>query len=240
LVAENAHVHSRLKQEAGQLARDLGGWIVVSGHASGKEEDLGELEGLAGLEAELLHLEGLARLARTANDLARAESLQRQAVALVPGLSIQRTVGGEEAVRLAIALQTVTGDLGRLGGSSGGQTWGGLPEPRVGMISAAAAPVSSGVHANDWADAVLRGRCGGYPVDIKAVYDTGGNYVVQGADVATSIRAMESLEFSVCHELFMTSTARYCDVVMPVTHWLERQDIVIDCKCGPHAQALKA
>ncbi len=80
--------------------------------------------------------------------------------------------------------------------------------------------------ANDWADAVLRGRAGGHPVDIRAAYNVGGNYVTQGADVAKSIRAMEALEFSVCHELFMTATARYCDVVLPVTHWLERADVV--------------
>ena len=60
----------------------------------------------------------------------------------------------------------------------------------------------------------------------RAVYDTGGNYVVQGADVATSIRAMQALEFSVCHDLFLTTTARYCDVVLPATHWLERSDVV--------------
>jgi anaerobic dimethyl sulfoxide reductase subunit A len=139
---------------------------------------------------------------------------------------VQRTAGGEEAVRLAIALQTVTGDLGRPGGSSGGMTWGGLPQPRVGSIVVPSNPAGAGVPANDWADAVLRGRAGGYDTDIRAAYDTGGNYVVQGADVARNIRAMESLEFSVCHDLFLTTTARYCDVVLPATHWLERCDIV--------------
>jgi anaerobic selenocysteine-containing dehydrogenase len=44
--------------------------------------------------------------------------------------------------------------------------------------------------------------------------------------VAKSVRAMHSLEFSVCHDLFLTATARQCDVVLPVTHWLERNDIV--------------
>jgi len=157
--------------------------------------------------------------------LARAWAAHRP-VALVPGLSIQRTVGGEDAVRLAIALQTVTGDLGRSGGSSGGATWGGLPSPRVGSMPVPDNPVEAGIPCNDWADAVLRGRAGGYPADIKAAYDTGGNYVVQGADVATSMRAMLQLEFSVCHDLFLTSTARFCDVVLPATHWLERSDIV--------------
>lgn len=170
-------------------------------------------EGVCGVPA--------ARIRALASEWAR-----RRPVALIPGLSIQRTVGGEEAVRLAIALQTATGDLGRPGGSSGGQTWGGLPKPRVGSIPVPPNPAGFGIPCNDWADAVLRGRSGGYPTDVRAAYDTGGNYVVQGADVALNIRAMESLEFSVCHDLFLTTTARYCDVVLPATHWLERDDIV--------------
>jgi anaerobic dimethyl sulfoxide reductase subunit A len=140
-------------------------------------------------------------------------------VALVPGLSIQRTWGGEEAVRLAIALQVATGNLGRRGGSSGGQNWDRLPDPQVGSIPVPPHPASTAIPANDWAEVVLRGG-------VHAAYDCGGNYVTQGADVHKSIRAMQALEFSVCHELFLTSTARQCDVVLPATHWLERDDVV--------------
>ena len=156
--------------------------------------------------------------------LARALG-RRKPAALVPGLSIQRNWGGEEAVRLAIALQVATGNLGRLGGSSGAQNWGGLPQPPVGHLQAPPNPASSEIPANDWADAVLYGSAGGFP-EIHAALNLGGNYVCQGADVAKSVRAMQSLEFSVCHDLFLTATARQCDVVLPVTHWLERNDIV--------------
>ena len=34
------------------------------------------------------------------------------------------------------------------------------------------------------------------------------------------------VEFAVCHERFLTPTAKYCDVVLPVTTFLERNDIV--------------
>ena len=162
-----------------------------------------------------------ARIVALARDWAR-----RRPTALIPGLSIQRTWGGEEAVRLAIALQVATGNLGRLGGSSGGRTWGGLPGPRFEGIPVPPNPVDASIAENDWADAVLKGRAGGYPADIRAAVNVGGNYVAQAADVHKSIRAMEALEFSVCHDLFLTATARYCDVVLPVTHWLERNDVV--------------
>ena len=128
-------------------------------------------------------------------------------------------------MRLAIAIQVATGNLGRLGGSSGAQNWGGLPQPHVGRLQVPPNPASTEIPANDWADAVLRGSAGGYP-EIHAALNVGGNYVCQGADVAKSVRAMQSLDFSVCHDLFLTATARQCDVVLPVTHWLERNDIV--------------
>jgi anaerobic dimethyl sulfoxide reductase subunit A len=201
----------------------------VAAHATGWERlrrrVLGEDAGLGGPAtpewAEAVCGVPAARIVALGREWAR-----RRPVALVPGLSIQRTLGAEEAVRLAIALQTVTGDLGRPGGSSGGRTWGGLPKPRVGSIPVPPNPAAAGIPCNDWAGAVLRGRAGGYQADVKAAYDTGGNYVVQGADVALNIRAMLALEFSVCHDLFLTTTARYCDVVLPATHWLERSDIV--------------
>jgi anaerobic dimethyl sulfoxide reductase subunit A len=40
--------------------------------------------------------------------------------ALIPGLSIQRNIGGEEAMRMAMVLQAATGNIGKMGGASGG------------------------------------------------------------------------------------------------------------------------
>jgi anaerobic dimethyl sulfoxide reductase subunit A len=152
---------------------------------------------------------------------------QTHPTALIPGLSIQRTIGGEEAIRMAIALQVATGNLGVLGGSSGGLTWGRLPRPRIGVIGVPQNPTQASIPAYCWPDAILEGRRGGYPSDIKAIYNVGGNFLIQGSDVNKNIRAYNEVEFSVCHERFMTPTAKYCDVVLPVTTYLERNDIVV-------------
>ena len=164
--------------------------------------------------------------AETIVDLARRYAAAKPA-ALIPGLSIQRTIGGEEAIRLAIALQTATGNVGALGGSTGGLTWSRLPGPRVGTLPVPANPVGLAVPVYRWPDAILEGRAGGYPSDIHAVYNVGGNYVAQGADVVKSARAFQGLDFSVCHDYFMTPTARHCDVVLPVAASPEREDIVL-------------
>jgi anaerobic dimethyl sulfoxide reductase subunit A len=150
---------------------------------------------------------------------------QTHPAALIPGYSIQRTVGGEEAIRLAIALQTATGNLGRLGGSSGALP-GNMPRPRISGIGVPTVKDMPSIPVYRWPDAILEGRAGGHPSDIHAVYNVGGNYLVEGADVRKNMHAFEQLEFAVCHELFLTPTARHCDVVLPVTHWLEREDII--------------
>ncbi|HUX76228.1 MAG TPA: molybdopterin-dependent oxidoreductase [Anaerolineae bacterium] len=146
--------------------------------------------------------------------------------ALIPGLSIQRTIGGEEAARLTIALQVATGNLGVPGGSSGALKWRQLPRPWMGGIGVPANPVQARVPQYRWPDVILEGRRGGYSSDVKAVYNVGGNYLVQGSDVHKNVRAFNALEFAVCHDYFLTPTALHCDVVLPATTFLERDDVV--------------
>jgi anaerobic dimethyl sulfoxide reductase subunit A len=88
------------------------------------------------------------------------------------------------------------------------------------------APGLSEVPVNSWPDAILEGAAGGYPGEIKAIYNVGGNYLATGSDLRKSIRAFQQVELSVCHDYFLTPTASYCDVVLPVTTYLERSDVV--------------
>jgi anaerobic dimethyl sulfoxide reductase subunit A len=146
--------------------------------------------------------------------------------ALLPGLSLQRAVGGENADRLGAVLQLATGNAGKLGGSTGAGKWNRLPGPRMGTLPVPPNPLGFGVPVNQWPDAVLEGRSGGYPSNISFLYNVGGNYIGQGSDTAKSIRAFDAAEFSVTHDYFLTDTARHSDVVLPVTTFLEREDIV--------------
>jgi len=148
--------------------------------------------------------------------------------ALLPGLSIQRTVAGEEAYRMSVALQVATGNVGTPGGSSGNTVWGRLGRPRFPALTRVPGrdPESiKEVPVCVWPDAVLEGSAGGYPSDIRCLYVVGGNYICTGNDVQKNIRAFDSAEFAVCHDLFMTPTAKHCDVVLPVTSFLEREDV---------------
>ncbi|MCF8067558.1 MAG: molybdopterin-dependent oxidoreductase [Desulfobacterales bacterium] len=146
--------------------------------------------------------------------------------ALIPGLSIQRNIGGEEAMRMAMVLQAATGNIGKMGGASGGCLWDGLPVPECGEMDTADIPGDLFIPEYRWPDAILEGKEGGHPVDIKAIYNVGGNYLSQGSDINKNIRAFNKVEFSVCHEQFMTPTAKHCDVILPASFFLEREDIL--------------
>jgi len=46
------------------------------------------------------------------------------------------------------------------------------------------------------------------------------------ANVKKMATALDGMEFFVAQDHFLTPTARYCDVVLPATTFLEREDIV--------------
>jgi anaerobic dimethyl sulfoxide reductase subunit A len=143
---------------------------------------------------------------------------------LFPGFSIQRVFAGEESYRLSVALQIATGNFGQRGGSTGSMN-NSLPRPLVGKMDVLAGPQLAHVPTLRWPDAILEGRGGGYPADIHAIYSTGGNLLNQGSDIRKNIRAFEKIEFVVSQEMFLTPTARWCDVVLPAAGPLEKEDI---------------
>jgi anaerobic dimethyl sulfoxide reductase subunit A len=145
-------------------------------------------------------------------------------VMLIPGYSIQRVRAGEETYRLGAALQLATGNFGVLGGSTASIN-NRLSGPRITGLHDLSRGDEPGFPVLRWPDAILEGKAGGYPADIKAAYLAGCNFVNQGADLRKNIRAMQALEFSVCHEMFMTPTARLCDVILPAASPLEKEDI---------------
>jgi anaerobic dimethyl sulfoxide reductase subunit A len=143
---------------------------------------------------------------------------------LFPGYSIQRVYAGEETYRLTVALQLATGNFGKLGGSTGSIN-SFLPGARVGKLETPSLPDQPEAPTLRWPDAVLQGKAGGYPTDIHAIYNVGANFLNQGSDIPKNIAAFEKVDFSVSHSIFLTPTARYCDVVLPAATALEKEDV---------------
>ena len=184
--------------------------------------------------------------AETIAGLARAYATQKPA-ALILGLAPARSALGEQCARAANVLTAITGNIGISGGYACGQMFYG-PKGRRGNKSAESSnPVDCGkphiknalykleqapvpciaqIHDNKMFDAMLRGRTGGYPTDIKMAYVVASDVLNQRNNIPKAVEAFKSLDFVVVHEQFMTPTAKFADIVLPVNTFLERSDLV--------------
>jgi anaerobic dimethyl sulfoxide reductase subunit A len=103
---------------------------------------------------------------------------------------------------------------------------GALPRPNtLYKLSGGTNATSARIHQSKIWDAILRGRAGGYPADLKMAYIVASNCLNQYPNANRGAQALQSLEFIVVHEQFMTATARYADILLPVNTFMERTDI---------------
>ncbi len=103
---------------------------------------------------------------------------------------------------------------------------GALPRPNtLFKLSGGTNATSARIHQSKIWDAILRGRAGGYPADLKMAYIVASNCLNQYPNSNRGAQALKSLEFVVVHEQFMTATARHADIVLPVNTFMERTDI---------------
>jgi len=90
------------------------------------------------------------------------------------------------------------------------------------------------VHTNKMFDAILTGTQGGYPFDVKFAWFVCNNFLNQLGNINKSVRALKALEFMVVPELFLTPTARFADIVLPVTTFAEKNDLTLPWPSGTY------
>jgi len=164
-----------------------------------------------------------------------------------------RAAFGEQYNRCAIALTAMTGNIGKPGGSACGGLMG-IPYGhmfRSSGIPGMRNPAEEGgpsirgtldlnlrlvrrIHTNKIWDGILKGKAGGYPADIKMAWFAGGNVLNQRGNINKGVKALKSLEFIVAQDLFLTPTARYADIVLPVKSFVEKSDLTRPWPSGPY------
>ena len=186
-------------------------------------------------------------------NLAREYATNKPA-ALIAGWGPARAAMGEQYARAANVLTAITGNIGIKGGYASGFM---RATSRSFRQEQSRRPVESGrpprkdslyklhdslhnttsgqVHNTKIFDAILRGRAGGYPADIKMAYVVTGNYINQHPNTRRGVEAFKSLEFVVVHEQFMTPTAKFGDIVLPVNTFMERADIAYPWLGSPYS-----
>ena len=171
--------------------------------------------------------------------LAREFARSKPAI-LATSIAAWRTAYGEQYHRAAAALEAITGNVSL-------QNWQHAPRrtryqphipsppnpveaqapPRRNSLPFRGASVNSSARVNVslFADAILKGRAGGYPADYKFLWLSNTNYLNQLGEINKACEAFRKLDFVLVTEQFMTASARFADVVLPVCTFLERSDL---------------
>lgn len=203
------------------------------GHEDGVPKTPGWAEEITSVPAEVIV--GLAR-----------EYATSKPAALIAGWGPARAAMGEQYSRAANVLTAITGNIGINGGYASGfmrayssrETSSGTHGSRnpvekdapprkytLHKLRGGTNPNSARVHFSKVFDAILRGRAGGYPADLKMAYVVASNFINQFPNTHKGVEAFKALEFVVVHEQFMTPTAKLGDIVLPANTFMERTDI---------------
>ena len=164
---------------------------------------------------------------------------------IVTGAGVNRHANGEQAMRACYMLSFLTGKVGQPGVSNGALPYQGSLN-RAGM-SGGNNPVKEAISFFPWAEAIERGhemtaRKDGIRgtadldtplgADIKAVFAINSNALInQHSDCNGTAKILEDdtkCELIVVCDCWMTPSARYADILLPDTTWLESNDLVND------------
>ncbi|GAB9038852.1 molybdopterin-dependent oxidoreductase [Escherichia coli] len=175
--------------------------------------------------------------AQSIRQLARDYATTKPA-ALIQGWGPQRHICGERTARGSTLLASITGNVGIKGGWAAG--YGGSSNRKfcVGP-DMPENPVQEKISIMNWMQAAddaskVTPQDGLKGVDkldsnIRLLFSLAGNYLAnQNPDVHQAAKLLEDeskIEFIVLSDLFMTPSAKYADVLLPETSFMERWNI---------------
>jgi len=165
---------------------------------------------------------------------------------LYQGYGMQRRAYGEQVVRAGATLAAMTGNIGIPGGWASGlanQAGGG---PFWTVFPSRSNPVKGTIPVYLWTEAVLRGKelgpehglRGADKLDnnIKLIWSVASNILVnQHGNINRTIKILKDpdlLEFIIVQDNFMTPSAKYADLVLPVCTQFETWGIEDGWKYG--------
>ncbi len=175
--------------------------------------------------------------AQTIRQLARDYATTKPA-ALIQGWGPQRHNCGERTARGSTLLATITGNVGVKGGWAAG--YGGSANRKfTAGVEMPENPVKEKISIMNWVQAAddaskvtqQDGLIGAEKLksNIRILFSLAGNYLAnQNPDLLQAVKTLEDdskIEFIVVSDLYMTPSARYADILLPETSFMERWNI---------------
>lgn len=149
-----------------------------------------------------------------------------------PGISIELQSNGFQTARAISILQSITGNMDRIGGVRLNKS---IPLSPIVMnrktygdkrpIGSERFPlfynINGRAQANIFSDAILDGE----PYSLKSMIVIGSNPILTWPNANKLKKALKSIDFLVVMDVFMTETAKLADLVIPGVNYVERYEI---------------
>ncbi|WP_416221882.1 selenate/tellurate reductase subunit YnfE [Serratia grimesii] len=143
------------------------------------------------------------------------------------GWGPQRQANGELSARAIAMLPILTGNVGINGGNSGARE--STYTITIERMPVLANPVKAKISCFSWTDAIVRGQ-DKLNVPIKFIWNYAGNTITnQHSDINKTHDILQDdtqCEMIVVLENFMTSSAKYADILLPDLMTVEQEDII--------------
>lgn len=162
---------------------------------------------------------------------------QTHPINIIQGYGPQRNAYGEQATRAAILLACLTGSVGVSGGSPAGVNQWNIHHTVY--LDKGINPITASIPCFLWSEAVERGTkltkldglkgCDHLDSNIKMIYNIASNTLLnQHSDINHTKKILEDeslVECIVVSDVFMTPSAKYADILLPCTSFLEEENI---------------
>jgi anaerobic dimethyl sulfoxide reductase subunit A len=182
--------------------------------------------------------------ARTIKEIA-SKIMSASNAFIVTGAGVNRHANGEQAMRSCYMLPWVFNQVGRLGTSNGAMPSQGKSGLRSSGISGLSNPIKTTISFYNWEEAIrnhekMTGRThdvrGLEDLDtplktgVKCIFALNSNALInQHSETSLTAKTLEDdslCEFIVVSDCWMTPTAKFADILLPDTSWLETDDFV--------------
>lgn len=141
------------------------------------------------------------------------------------GYGPDRYVNGHYAYYAASALSIIVGNVGKKGASVGCPFgMGGYFNPAANGNDASAVPGPS-IPSYLIPEVVKNGKIIDKPITLKSMYAYCSNFVANHPERKSWLEVIDAMELFVVADMRITDTAKYADIVLPVAHWFEQEEM---------------